>query len=128
MIKKILNFGIVGILATIIDFSVLFTLKSVLNLNIYMATFIAFNISLIFNFIASMKYVFVARNGLSKKKQIIIFVITSIIGLCINQVIMYVGVGMLHMFYIGSKVIATAITMIFNFVTRQNFIEEKKDG
>lgn len=124
MLNKIIGFGIVGIIATAIDFASLFLLKSVLGVDVYVATTIAFLLSLIFNYVASMKYVFVAKEGLSVKKQMVIFLVTSIIGLLINQAIMYVGIEWLHVYYMLAKFLATAVTMVFNFVARHLLLEK----
>ncbi|MBL1223875.1 GtrA family protein [Enterococcus sp. BWR-S5] len=124
MLNKIIGFGIVGIIATAIDFASLFLLKSVLGVDVYIATTIAFSLSLIFNYIASMKYVFVAKEGLSVKKQMVIFLVTSVIGLLINQAVMYVGIEWLHVYYMLAKFLATAVTMVFNFVARHLLLEK----
>lgn len=124
MLNKIIGFGIVGIIATAIDFASLFLLKSVLGVDVYIATTIAFSLSLIFNYVASMKYVFVAKEGLSVKKQMVIFLVTSVIGLLINQAVMYVGIEWLHVYYMLAKFLATAVTMVFNFVARHLLLEK----
>lgn len=128
MLNKIIGFGIVGIIATAIDFASLFLLKSVLGVDVYVATTIAFSLSLIFNYIASMKYVFVAKEGLSVKKQLFIFLVTSIIGLLINQAVMYVGIEWLHIYYMLAKFLATAVTMVFNFVARHLLLENRDNS
>lgn len=124
MIKKILSFGVVGIIATIIDFLTLFVLKTGLGVNVYLATLLAFTISLLFNYFASMKYVFKAKEGLSIFKQTIIFLVTAILGMCINQVMMYLCIEFLNIFYMLAKVMATCVVMIFNFVSRYILLEK----
>ena len=52
------------------------------------------------------------------------FIILSIIGLGLNQLIMYLGVDLLHIYYMFCKVLATIIVMIYNFITRKIFIEK----
>lgn len=128
MLNKIVGFGIVGIIATLIDFASLFVLKSLLGVDVYIATTLAFALSLIFNYVASMKYVFVAKEGLTVRTQILIFLGTSVIGLLINQAVMYVGIEWLNMYYMLAKFFATGLTMVFNFVARQTLLEEKPKG
>ena len=57
------------------------------------------------------------------KKQFVIFIIFSVIGLLINDLIMLVSVDFLHVYYLLAKIIATAVVMVFNFVTRKMFLE-----
>ena len=72
-----------------------------------------------------MKYVFVGRDDISKEKEFIIFVILSVIGLGINQLVMWLMVDKLGMFYAIVKLFATAVVMVWNFVTRKIFLEKK---
>lgn len=123
MLKKIVNFGIVGVVATIIDFGVLFVLKSLCNVDVYIATTLAFIVSLIFNFVASMKYVFKAKEGMSVTKQCIVFVVTAVIGLGINEAIMYLCIEFLSLYYMIGKLLATCVVMVFNFVSRHLLLE-----
>lgn len=124
MIKKIINFGIVGIIATVIDFISLYIMHSVFSLNLYFSITIAFVLSLFFNFILSMKFVFQNNKNLSILKQIIIFTITAIIGLLINQIVIYLLSELLSVHYMISKILATIIVMIFNFVSRHKIFEK----
>ena len=61
----------------------------------------------------------------SKKQNFIIFIIFSIIGLILTEIIMYIGSDVLKISYLIVKIVATAIVMVFNFVTRKIFLEKK---
>ena len=124
MIKKLGNFGLIGIVATGIDFVLLYFFTSVLQLNLYLATVLAFSLALVFNYIASMKYVFVAKEGLSASQRSGIFLFTALVGLGINQLFMFLGVDVLHANYLIAKFMATFFSMAFNFVVRQWLLEE----
>lgn len=51
------------------------------------------------------------------------FFITAIIGLGINQVMMYVLVDMVNIYYLFAKVVSTGTVMIWNFISRHVFLE-----
>ena len=121
LIDQIFKFGIIGALAFVIDYG----LTEVFNVNYLISSGISFTISVIFNYICSMKYVFVGRDDMSKQKEFIIFVILSVIGLGINQIIMWLMVDKLGIFYAIVKLFATAVVMVWNFVTRKIFLEKK---
>lgn len=53
-----------------------------------------------------------------------IFAVLSIIGLGINQIVMYVMTDLWKVYYMISKLVATAIVMVWNFITRKIFIEK----
>lgn len=128
IIEQIFKFGIVGIIAAIIDFGTLFILTTFLDTYYLLSAAIAYILSTVFNYIASMQYVFVSKFDKSEKnKEFLIFVILSVIGLAINELIMWFFVEEFSLHYIISKVIATTIVMVWNFITRKIFLEGTKE-
>ena len=97
LILQILKFGIVGALATVIDFGVLTLLKELLNVDVLIASGISFSVSVIANYILSMLFVF-ESSGISKVKEFIIFVLLSCGGLLLNQFIMWLGTELLSFY------------------------------
>ena len=90
------------------------------------ASGISFSVSVIINYLLSMRYVFHGKKGSSRVKEFIIFVVLCVIGLGINQVIMWAAVSGFGFSYVFSKVGATGIVMVYNFVTKKIFLEEKE--
>lgn len=123
LLKQILRFTIVGGIATVIDFVCLYIFKEFLNLNIILSNTLSFTISVIYNYIASIKWVFDVNK--KSKFQFIIFVILSVIGLLINNGILYLFTSYTEFYYLLSKVFATLVVMIYNFITRKIFLEKK---
>lgn len=123
LFKQIIKFGIVGGIAFLIDYSLLYILTEFFNIYYFYSSIISFIISLIFNYIASIKWVFDV-NEKQTIKDIIIFIILSVIGLGINQLVMYIMVELINIYYMISKIGATTIVMIWNFITRKIFIEK----
>lgn len=125
LLEQLVKFGIVGVIAFLIDYGVLFVLTEYAGIYYLISGAISFTISVVFNYFASMKYVFSGKEGMSRKKEFTIFVILSVIGLGINQILMWLGVGFFHIYYMVTKIFATAFVMAYNFVTRKIFLEEK---
>lgn len=125
LFKQIFKFGIVGGLAFAIDYSIMVLCKEIFRLDVLVSAGLGFTISVIFNYIASVKWVFEVNKKNSKAKQFITFIIFSIIGLILTEIIMYVGTDKMCISYLIVKVVATLIVMVFNFVTRKLFLEEK---
>ena len=125
--KQILKFGLVGGSAFLIDYGLLYLLTEFLNIPWFYSAIISFIVSLIFNYILSIKWVFNV-NKKQTAKEIIIFVVLSVIGLGINQAGMYLMTDLMKIYYMLSKLVTTAIVMIFNFITRKIFLESKKEN
>ena len=123
LLIQIFKFGIVGGIAFLIDYVVLFCCKEFIGLSVLLSAAIAFTVSVVYNYIASVKWVFDVNKEKSAKKNFVIFIILSIIGLIITEIIMWIGSDIMKINYLIVKIIATAIVMVFNFITRKMFLE-----
>lgn len=123
LLVQIFNFGIVGVVATFIDFIFLYFFKEMCHFHVVIANTLSFIISVIYNYWASLTFVFDVNPEKSRKKNFIIFMICSVIGLCLNDVIVWGVTDKLGIYYLLSKAIATIVVMVFNFVTRKKFLE-----
>ena len=123
LLVQIFKFILVGGTSFILDFFFLYVFKEFFKLPVLLSNTLSFCISVIYNYIASIKWVYHVNNEKSKKKQFITFIIFSVIGLLLNDLIMYICTDLLMIHYMLSKIIATAIVMVFNFITRKIFLE-----
>ena len=149
LIEQMLKFGIVGFVCFFIDYIIgLITLNIVLSIGVFGAdsfsmgsqigSALGFTVSVIVNYILSFKFVFERKEDMNRKAEFIIFVILSIIGLGLNQLIIWICTVPIYnnvawiqrllgynLAYTAAKVIATAIVMVYNFITRKIFLEKK---
>lgn len=123
LLIQIFKFGIVGVVATIIDFAAIYVLKEFLHIHVIFANTLSFCIATVYNYIASVTWVFNVNSKKDPKKNFILFVIFSVIGLLLNDFIMWFCIDKFHIYYLLGKVIATCFVMIFNFITRKLFLE-----
>lgn len=124
LINQLIKFGLVGVVAFVIDYGIMILLTEVFNIPSLVSAAISFTISVIFNYIASVKWVFdVDKEKNSKTKELIVFIILSVIGLGINELIMWLLDKEFGVYYMISKIVATFVVMCWNFVTRKMFLE-----
>lgn len=132
LIAQILKFGVVGAIATVIDFGVMIALVEILRMSPVIASGISFVVSLVFNYVASMAFVFTRRDDISRAREFAIFVVLSVIGLALNELIMWSGQAAFAAegidysqgpYYVGVKVLATGIVMCWNFVSRKKWLD-----
>jgi len=72
-----------------------------------------------------MRYVFKGKQGASKIREFIIFAVLSTIGLGLNDLILWIGVALTFDYRIV-KLVASAIVMSYNFITRKLILEEHR--
>lgn len=125
LMKQIMKFGVVGGSAFVIDYGVMIVLTEMFQINYLISTGISFTVSVIFNYIMSIKWVFDVGENRKPEQEFAVFIILSIVGLGINQLIMWITVEKLGVYYMVSKIGATAIVMVYNFITRKIFLEKR---
>lgn len=123
LVIQILRFGVVGGIAFLVDYALLYILTEYLHIYYLVSSTISFIVSLIINYILSIFWVFDVKKK-QTIKEVALFVFLSVIGLGINQVIMYLGSDIMNIHYMVCKLFATFIVMIYNFVSRKIFIEK----
>ena len=126
LINQILKFGVVGGTAFLIDYGLLFVLTEFAGIHYLISGTISFAASVIYNYILSIVWVFDPVGERSRTKDMAVFLILSVIGLGINQAIMWILVEQAGVHYMLSKIVATAIVMVYNFITRKLFLEGGK--
>ena len=148
LLEQIVKFGVIGVIATIVDWAIYAVLvpihasgnglSEMVDIKTWetICTVISFSVSVIVNYIGSMKYVFERRDDMSRLREFVIFMILSIMGLGINICIIRGLHGIQKIFatwpaffarfaYMVPKVIATVVVLVWNFVTRKLFLEKR---
>lgn len=135
IVAQIAKFTVVGFISFIIDAGVLYILTLIFGVKFYLIfSAISFTTSVIVNYILSMRFIFEGRKDIKKQSEFIIFVVLSVIGLLLNQFIMW-SFGEIfsrHMQLTSEivlliKVISTCIVMVWNFISRKIFLEQKNN-
>lgn len=123
--QQIGRFIVVGVIATAIDFGVLYLLHHVYGMNYLWAIAIAFIVATVFNYWASMSFIFKSKFGEDHKKQeFSLFVLLSVIGLGLTEILMWWGVEKIQLTVLIAKLLVTGVVMVFNFVSRKLLLEE----
>ena len=125
MVNQILKFIIVGGIATVLDYLIFYISCNLLNIYPLISNILSFSVSVIYNYLASVKWVFDVDSSKNKKQLFFEFMFLSIIGLFLTEIIIYIGIELLIINEMIIKFIASLIVMVFNFVTRKMFLEKK---
>lgn len=125
LFAQFMKFGIVGVIAFVIDYGLMILLTEAFGVPYLISTTVSFIVSVIFNYVASMRYVFKRKDDMSRHREFIIFIVLSVIGLGINDLFMWLMVDFLFIDYRISKIVVTVVVAVWNFVTRKIFLEAK---
>ena len=125
LIEQVMKFVIVGGLSFVLDFIIYYVLTNFFSVYYLVAGFFSFTLSHIFNYLMSMKFVFKSKEDLKKTHEFAIFATLSVMGLGLNLLSLFILVDLFKMNDLIAKVFVAGIVMVFNFVTRKIFLEQK---
>lgn len=151
LMQQIARFGLVGVICFVIDLAVYRLSNFVFEQTgiaagfpqyIYVSLAAGFIVSVVVNYILSMRYVFVRKDNMSRQREFTIFLILSIIGLLVNELCMFIGIDLIYANWPWLQGImsrhfaqnwffkfgATGVVMVYNFITRKMFLEKKDAG
>lgn len=111
---KFIKFGLVGVTGLIVDFGITWLLKEKLKLNKYVANSAGFMCAVLNNFVLNRIWTFESSDpGIAL--QFGKFLLVALIGLALNNGIIYLTSDRRGVPFYGAKLIATGIVMLWNF-------------
>lgn len=114
LFSKLLKFGIVGCSGMVIDFGMTYLCKEILKINKFLSNGIGFVLAATSNYFLNRSWTFNSQSE-DIGTQYVQFMIVSTIGLGINSLVLYLLNEKLKWNFYFSKLIAIAITTIWNF-------------
>ena len=123
-ISKIIKFGIVGILNTLINWTI-FAILNFLGMYYIISNIIAYVIATINSYIWNSKWVFKYK-GEDKKETTGKFILLNLFGLSLNTVILYLFVDLMRFNKLIALVITTIIVMIINYILNKVWVFKEK--
>ncbi len=119
---QLLRYLIVGGIAFIVDFSILYLLVNFLGFNYLIAAAISFITGLIINYLLSISWVFNRSPESVLSSSFLIFLVTGLVGLGLNEILMFFFTHIIGLEYLYSKIIAVPIVLFWNFISRKYLV------
>lgn len=101
------------------DYSSLFVLTHYVGLYYMWSAAFAFIIGLLVNYLISISWVFQKSRKTKVWIEFLVFAIIGIIGLGLNELIIWSGCELLGLHYMIAKLISTAMVFFWNFLARK---------
>ena len=127
---QFIRYGFVSVVALAVDFGGMVLLVELLSMHYLIAATISFTAGLVVNYLLSRAWVFAERKYDSNVKEFLLFAGIGVIGLALNNVILWLAVDKIGIFYMYSKIIATILVFFWNFGLRKMLVfkEDKPKG
>lgn len=129
--SQLIRFGLIGVINTVLDFGLLFILKSI-GLMATTANIFSTSIAFVFSFFANKKYTF-RSSGTNIVREMILFVAVTLFGLWVLQTgVIWLVLPHLskllrssEMGLLVTKLIATAVSMAWNYILYDKLVFKK---
>ncbi len=122
---QLFRYGFVGGIAFVVDYGTLFVLTHYLAVPYLVSAAIAFILGLTTNYVFSISWVFRKNCTMERWQEFLFFAVIGVVGLILNELIMYVSTELLQIHYMFSKLISTAIVFFWNFLARKFLLFNK---
>ena len=107
------RYATAGLASAVLDFSVLFILTDFGGFHYLISASIAFALAATLNYWINRHWTF--KSSGQRRKQLPVFFIIAVLGLILNNNIIYMSVEQLGWHYLLGKVLAAAIVLFWNF-------------
>lgn len=128
IIGQFLRYFVTGGLAFVVDFGVFTVAFYCFDIHYLHANLIGLMGGNVVNYLLSIGWVFSSEKRTMEKYRLLeitIFVLISLVGMTLNEFLMYVFVGILAIQAIVSKVGAAIIVLLYNFIARKFILFRK---
>lgn len=114
MFAQLLKFCVVGASGVIVDFSITYLLKERLRVNKYISNSVGFICAASTNFILNRLWTFSSTDP-NVAGQYFQFIAISLVGLAINNLVIYILNGRFSVGFYFSKLLAIGVVTLWNF-------------
>lgn len=130
IIGQFLRYFVTGGLAFVVDFGVFALAFYCFNIHYLVANLIGLMGGNVVNYLLSIGWVFSAEKRKMEKHlvmEITVFIVISLVGMALNELLMYIFVDLLLVQEMVSKVGAAVIVLLYNFLARKFILFKKKN-
>ena len=127
---QLFRYTLVGGTAFIVDIGLLYLLTEYLYIHYIISASLSFIAGLLVNYIISTHWVFDKESSIvtNKSLEFLFFSLIGIIGLGLNDALIWAFTEFLGLYYILSKIITAVLVYLWNFLARKYFIFNKKSS
>lgn len=127
-LHELIRYFLASVAALAVDFSILTLLTSFAGVHYLLSGGAAFTLGLLVIYVLSVHWVFDARPTSSWLREFFIFAAIGVVGLAINELVLWIFTSVLGFFYVYSKIFSIVLVFSWNFGARKTILFSDYDA
>lgn len=119
-IQRLFKYGVTGVFATVLYFSLLVGLVEGLAVRVLAASCFSFVVTITSSYFINCFWTFQSESA--SKRQFVKYILASIAGFMLTTAITYVGVEVIQAWYIYSQIVVVMVVPISNYLMNSKWV------
>jgi putative flippase GtrA len=115
------RFVVAGLATALLDYGVLYVLAAQAGIGYFVSAAVGFVVGSACNYVISIHWIFIPGRY-AQRVEFTFFMVTSVIGLIINQIVMWFFVEIMTINYLFAKAFAITIVATWNFTAKKKLV------
>jgi len=122
VVRQGTKYIIVGGVCTLADIAVLYFLTRYIGINYLISSILSFSVGVVINYFFCVMWIFDFRTIQNRTHEFLCYLAISLVALGINTFVIWVLTAFFAFYFLISKIFASIITLIYNFLIRKYFL------
>jgi putative flippase GtrA len=114
-----------GSLTFLADFMILILLTEFAGFNYLWSNLVGVFVGIVVSYLLCIKWVFLNRRYNQVVLEFPLFIITCLVGVLLNELMLWLLVEFGEVYYLTAKIIVTAVIFVFNFLLKKTLLFRK---
>jgi putative flippase GtrA len=116
---QLFRYSVVTIVSSAVDFGSLYLLTEPIGIHYLKSAIIAYTLGLIANYALSVMWVFHKKKFRSKVMEFVIFSLIGLLGMGLNELLLWVFTDVLEFYFMLSRLISALIGFVLKYALRK---------
>ena len=123
--SRFVIYTMIGGASALVDWGLFYLLAIILDIHYILSGTISFTLATLFNYFIGITFLFDSTARFTKQNEILLIFLISLIGLAINLLFLFLFSSRFLLSLMGSKILASFFTLVWNFSMRNYYIFKK---
>ena len=123
--SRFVKYSMIGGASALVDWGLFYVFAIILDIHYILSGSISFTLATLFNYFIGIIFLFDSTTRFTKQNEMLLVFLISLIGLAINLFFLFLFSSWFLFSLMGSKILASFFTLVWNFSMRNYYIFKK---